>query len=329
MALKSEFFKKGADYGENELSTEMNRYLDTWQNYQGQGNTKKAGKAWKKIAGLGKGGYGDQWDEAGLRESLFGGTYDPSQYAWGQGGGDTTPLSPTPAEVKTDVNLDTGLGDLTNMPQYSELSGQLPSWLDLGGDKNWKDIAQQGQIADWIESQMAQAGRDRAANVMGQQLQQGQELAGQESISEEDIQRILGGYAGRFADAESGQMDMLRENLGTRGIGAGSGVGSALGAQADLQRRMGMAGQEATTRTQADMENRSALERALGLQSSSASNLANILTGYGSNQWQQPAPDYWRTMQHPDWMTPKDSGTSWQDALGLGLKTASTVLPFV
>jgi len=285
---------------DNQRLSEMDRLIRRFQQYGSVNNIGKQKNFADKIRGLGSNIEG--LDTNSLLNSLYAvpgseGYYDPSQYAWGAYSGGSSGTGAPSGTSPNDVNIDTSLGDLANMPGYGDFATAPPYWLQ-GEDKSWKDIAQADMMSQWVEAQRRAAGQDRAANVAAQQMEQTQGLIDTPLISDADVERLLGRQAGVLAGNEAATQNAIRENMGGRGLSPSSGIGAAMSGKAALARNMGLGQAGNDLQTQQMLQNRSALERALGLQSSNASNLENILTGYGTQQWNLPAADYWQAIQN-------------------------------
>jgi len=310
--------KKGSGFGENQRQSEMNRLIEQFQGYGEQNNAGKQRNFADKIRGLGS-TFGDDFDADSLMDSLWApsgseGYYDPSDYSWGAYS--ETPFSGS--EQSLDVDTGSSLDDLANVPPTSDYGTAMPGWLTMDFDSD-KDVARADLQAQWVQDQRRNAGQDRAANVAAQQLAQSRALAEQDVMSDEDVARMLGNQAGQLAGLEGRTQNAIRDSMGARGMAPGGGIGAGMAGNAALRRQMGLAQAGTDLKTRQMTENRGGLERALGLQSSDASNLENILTGFGTTQWELPAPGYMTSLgQEPE-------GPGWEDYLMQGLGVAGNV----
>ena len=121
--------KRGSKMGEGELNASLQDWGQKFLDAQALGNPHLQKRAWSAIQGLG--GNVSGFDPGTTRESLVGGS---NPWASTSSTGTT--------EQNQDVNLNSSLGDLTNVPGYGDISTTVPPWLDVGNNPSWQDIAQ-------------------------------------------------------------------------------------------------------------------------------------------------------------------------------------------
>ena len=299
-------FKFGLRMSDDERDEAMNDLIAQFQRASGLDNVKRRGKIEDKIRGLAM-SYQDE--SLGIDELINSLHVDRNQNPDNYYSADTYPWAdnaqdPLPGTADyLDVDTSSSTNDLANVPGYEDFLSTLPPNLQIEG-MGWKEMAQADLTSQWIEAQRRNAGQDRAANVAAQQLDAAQQLGDTPVMSDDDVQRMLGQQAGQLAGLEGRQMSAIRDNMGSRGIAPGSGIGAGLAGQASLQRQMGLTQAGSQLQNQQMALNRSGLERAMGMESSAASNLSNVLTGYGTQQFNLPAADYWRTLNDPEWAMP-------------------------
>ncbi len=287
---QSDWAKKGSKMLDNERLSEMDRLIGKWQGYKKVGNTGKTSNFGDKIRGLGSNIEGLDVDS--LLNSLWGGSYDAGDYAWGQ-----------PTDGGSIVNE-----DVRPVPDFSEseyagygpgdVPMERPGWMSK--PKNKYQALDNALMAEWNQQQMQAINRQQAQDLLGEGMEDiDTRLVDEAPMSPEVIDQILAGYDADLALGQNAAFRGIDADLAARGLSATGDARDQMRNMARFQRSGNRARIGSDLRRDAAMTNRDALERALQFREGTRSNIANIGTGYGATPYTMPSPAGVDAMRNP------------------------------